>query len=117
MRSPDRAQETAAGAETQARLMLVLLCLIWGVSWPVMKIALEEIPPFTMRMSSSVFGALTVALVCRATGRSLRIPDAKAWIHLVVASLLNVALFSALTAFAQLATATSRVAILGLGLN
>jgi drug/metabolite transporter (DMT)-like permease len=34
--------------------MLVLLCLIWGVSWPVMKIALEEIPPFTMRMSLRV---------------------------------------------------------------
>jgi drug/metabolite transporter (DMT)-like permease len=92
--------------------MLVLLCLIWGISWPVMKIALEEIPPFTMRMSSSFFGAVTVALVCRAAGRSLRIPDIRTFVHVVVASLLNVALFSVLTAFAQLATSTSRVAIL-----
>jgi drug/metabolite transporter (DMT)-like permease len=105
-------QDASASAEARAKLMLVLLCLIWGVSWPIMKIALEEIPPFTMRMSSSVFGAVTVALVCYATGRSLRIPDAKTWVHVAVASLLNVALFSALTAFAQLATATSRVAIL-----
>lgn len=104
--------QTAASAETRAKLLLVLLCLIWGVSWPVMKIALEEIPPFTMRMSSGLLGALTVALICRATGSSLRIPNAKTWFHIVIASLLNVALFSTLTAFAQLATATSRVAVL-----
>jgi len=98
--------------DARAKLMLVLLCIIWGVSWPVMRIALKEIPPFSMRTASAGLGALALYLVCLGRGRSLRIPDAKAWAHVIVASLLNIAVFSLFTAFAQLATSTSRVAIL-----
>jgi hypothetical protein len=36
--------------ERTARLMLVLLTLGWGVSWPSIAIALSEIPPFSMRV-------------------------------------------------------------------
>jgi drug/metabolite transporter (DMT)-like permease len=42
----------------------------------------------------------------------LRLPGAKAWAHVVVSSLLNVASFSVFSTFAQLGAATSRVAIL-----
>ena len=38
--------------DIQARLMLVALCLIWGLTWPMMKIALNEIPPLSMRTST-----------------------------------------------------------------
>jgi drug/metabolite transporter (DMT)-like permease len=99
-------------ADIGAKLMLVLLCGIWGVTWPVMRIALYDIPPFSMRTSSAALGALTLYLVCRFKGRSLRIKTAKAWTHVVIASLLNVVAFSVLGSFAQLTAATSRVAIL-----
>jgi drug/metabolite transporter (DMT)-like permease len=92
--------------------MLVLLCFVWGVTWPVMRLALFEIPPFSMRTMSLALGALTLYLVCRIKRRSLRIPDAKAWAHVVIASLLNVVAFSVFGSFAQLTAATSRVAIL-----
>lgn len=98
-------------ADIQARLLLVLLCLVWGVTWPVMKIALNEIPPFSMRTLSAGIGAVTLAAICLVRRRSLRIPTARAWGHVVVASLLNVVGFSLLSAFAQIAAATSRVAI------
>jgi drug/metabolite transporter (DMT)-like permease len=92
--------------------MLVLLCLIWGVTWPIMKIALEQIPPFSMRTLSAALGALTLGVMCLSTGRSLRIRGRRTWTHIIVSSFINIIAFSMLSAFAQLAAATSRVAIL-----
>jgi drug/metabolite transporter (DMT)-like permease len=107
----DRAQKSVGTADVQAKLMLVLLCCIWGITWPLMKIALLEIPPFSMRAVSAAFGALTLYLVCLVKRRSFRIPTARAWGHVVIVSLLNIVGFSLFSAFAQLATATSRVTI------
>ena len=92
--------------------MLVALGLIWGITWPVMKIALNEIPPLTMRGIATVLGAITYYLLCIVMRRSLRVPSPKAWAHVLVASLLNVVAFSLFSAFAQLTATTSRVAIL-----
>ena len=106
-------KRVAAGvSDFRARLLLLLLCLIWGISWPVMKIALEEIPPLSMRTLSAAFGALTLFVICLVTRRRLRIPSAKAWRHVFISSLLNIVGFTLLSAFAQIAAATSRVAIL-----
>jgi drug/metabolite transporter (DMT)-like permease len=96
----------------QARLMLVVLCLIWGITWPMMKIALNEIPPLSMRTATAGIGALALLAICFFGRRSLRIPTTKAWVHVVVASILNVVGFSLFSAFAQIAAATSRVTIL-----
>src|SRR5262249_37297711 len=48
---PSIVQSTSPHADAAARLILVALSLAWGVTWPVMKIALSEIPPFTMRLA------------------------------------------------------------------
>ncbi len=111
MRNPEPVPQPPVDTDPGAKLMLVLLCCIWGVSWPIMKIGLEQIPPFGMRALSAGCGALTLYLVCLARRRSLRLPTAKAWAHVIVASLLNIVGFSVLSAFAQNATATSRVTI------
>ncbi len=110
----DRAQAGAAlgVGDVQARLMLVLLCLIWGTTWPLMKIALSEIPPLSMRTSTAGIGALTLLAICLVKRRSLHIPIGKTWLHLLASALLNVVAFSLLSAFAQIQAATSRVAIL-----
>jgi drug/metabolite transporter (DMT)-like permease len=92
--------------------MLALLCVIWGTTWPIMKIALDGMPPFTMRTISTALAAPTLYLVCRIGGRSLHLPNAKAFAHVVIASLLNIVFFTVLIAFGQLVAATSRVAIL-----
>lgn len=112
LRNPDRVSEPKGLGDIRGRLMLVLLCLIWGFGWPFMKIALNEIPPLSMRTSSAALGALTLYIVCLVKRRSFRLWTAKAWAHVAVASLLNVVGFTVLTAFAQLAAATTRVAIL-----
>lgn len=95
-----------------ARLMLVTLCLIWGTTWPLMKVALEEIPPLTMRAVAATLGALTLFLLCVVMRRSLRLPSTKAFVHVVVAGSLNITCFSLFSAFAQLAASTSRVTII-----
>jgi drug/metabolite transporter (DMT)-like permease len=112
VRNPDRRSSTAAHADIGARLMLAVLGLIWGITWPVMKIALNEIPPLTMRGTAAVLGAVTYFALCVVMRRSLRISSLKIWGHVLVASLLNIVAFSLFSAFAQLAATTSRVAIL-----
>ena len=45
--------------DATARLMLVGVSLAWGLTWPAMKIALNEIPPFSMRVGTCVLAVLT----------------------------------------------------------
>jgi drug/metabolite transporter (DMT)-like permease len=105
-------ERRAKANDIQARLMLVLLCLIWGLTWPAMKIALGGIPPLSMRTMTAALGALTLFLICLVTRRSFRLSGAQAWGHVVIASLLNVVGFSLFSAFALIAAVASRVAIL-----
>lgn len=92
--------------------MLIGLCAIWGVTWPILKIALNEIPPFSARTVTAVTGTLTLYGLCLVMRRSFRVPSSRAWGYIVVASFLNIIAFSMLSAFAQLTTTTSRVTIL-----
>jgi drug/metabolite transporter (DMT)-like permease len=110
VRNPERVPQPAA--DTGARVMLVILCVVWGVTWPIMRIALNEVPPFTMRTLSTLVGGLGLFAVCLLMRRNLRLPGAKGWAHVAIAAMLNVASFSVFSTFAQLHAATSRVAIL-----
>jgi drug/metabolite transporter (DMT)-like permease len=101
-----------ADADRGARVMLIALCIVWGSTWPIMRIALSDVPPFTMRTTSTLVGGIVLFALCSIMRRSLRIPGAKGWAHVFVAAILNVASFSVFSTFAQLYAATSRVAIL-----
>jgi drug/metabolite transporter (DMT)-like permease len=92
--------------------MLVALSLAWGLTWPIMKIALDEIPPFSFRVATSALAALALFAVAIAQHRSVRIKPPVARVHLAVAGFLNVGCFTLGSAFAQLATTTSRVTVL-----
>jgi drug/metabolite transporter (DMT)-like permease len=100
-----------AGGDIQAKLMLVALCLLWGVTWPIMKIALADIPPLSMRTMTAGFGALSLLVVCLLTRRALRLPP-QMWGQMFIISLLNIGAFSLLSAYAQITASTSRVTIL-----
>ena len=63
-----------ATGDVRAKLMLVALCLLWGVTWPAMKIALIEIPPLSMHTLTAAAGGLTLLAFCLATRTRLRIP-------------------------------------------
>lgn len=95
-----------------AKLMLIVLSVAWGVTWPLVKITLSEIPPFSMRVLTVGLGALTLLAFSGIRRRSIRIPFGRSWAHVFVAGTLNIAGFSLLSSFAQLSATTSRVAIL-----
>jgi drug/metabolite transporter (DMT)-like permease len=96
----------------KARLMLFTLCIIWGVTWPIMRIGLAEIPPLGFRAMTATIGALAVSTLVVLQRRSFRIPRRAAWLHVAVAGILNVVGFSLFSAFAQIHAATSRVTII-----
>ena len=91
--------------------MLVLLSLGWGMSWPMMRVALDEVPPFSMRVATMAIGAVTLGVLTAARRRGFALHSRVSVAHVVVAGLFNIVSFSILTPFAQLYAATSRVSI------
>ena len=98
--------------DTTAKLMLVALSFAWGLTWPAMRIALDEIPPFSMRVVTLALGAGALFLVARLQGRSFALGGVKNCGHLIVSGILNVLSFSLLSVIAMMFAATGRVAML-----
>jgi drug/metabolite transporter (DMT)-like permease len=108
---PPPAAQTPAEADVHARLVLVALIVGWGCTWPAMKIALDEIPVFSMRLMSLAFGIAALVLVGLLSGRRLWVNNRRAWPHVLMSALFNIVAFNIFTPFAQMTAATSRVAI------
>lgn len=98
--------------ETTAKLMLVALSFAWGLTWPAMRVALAEIPPFSMRSVTLGLGAASLLIVVAVQKRGFGLGGPRDWLHVVVASVLNIVGFTMLSSFALLMAATSRVAML-----
>jgi drug/metabolite transporter (DMT)-like permease len=92
--------------------MLVALSLAWGLTWPAMRIALDEVPPFSMRVVTLALGAGALFIVVRLQGRSFALGGLKNCGHLIVSGILNILSFSLLSVIAMMFTATGRVAML-----
>jgi len=99
-------------ADTTAKLMLVALSFAWGLTWPAMRIALDEIPPFSMRVVTLGLGAGVLFLVGWMQDRAFAPSGLKHVAHLIVAGILNVLSFSLLSVIAMMFAGTGRVAML-----
>jgi drug/metabolite transporter (DMT)-like permease len=95
-----------------ATLLLVALSFCWGLAWPAMRIALNELSPWTLRFFGYSLGSLTLLALIRIQGRSIVIPRGRARLHVIVASLFNVVTFGLCGTFAQLNANTTRVIII-----
>jgi len=94
-----------------AKLLLLALSFCWGLSWSAMRIALDEVTPWGMRLIGYSIGAATLLVLIKAQGRSLVIPTARDRWHLLVAALFIIVAFGVAGTFAQLMANTSRVII------
>jgi drug/metabolite transporter (DMT)-like permease len=103
------AQPAAAASGGLWRMWLA--ALLWGFNWPIVKIMLATASPWTLRAAGLSGGALFLLVLARVTRTSLSVPRTH-WRTLVVAAILNVALFNIFAVFAQLSMPTSRAAIL-----
>jgi drug/metabolite transporter (DMT)-like permease len=83
------ARKGHAPAGLRAYFLLAGLGLFWGLSWPIMKVALSEIPPWTFRMLSLTLGGAGVLAMARLGGHSLSVPRTELG-PLVLVALLNV---------------------------
>lgn len=88
----------------------MVLAVLWGLNWPAVRVALTEIPPWTLRSAGLALAAITLFALAAVRGRPLAVPAGKR-AALALAGVLNIAGFNVMTAFAQLNTATSRAAI------
>ena len=93
------------------RLIPLLLALAWGLNWPAVKIMLQALPPFLLRGLGLGGGALLLLALAAVQGRPLR-PVRGAWPSVLMGAALTVVAFNFCTAFAQMATSTSRAAVL-----
>jgi drug/metabolite transporter (DMT)-like permease len=90
---------------------VLIAAIVWGFNWPATRIAVMEVPPWTMRGMTLCLGALALAGVALIRRQSLAIRREHRP-RLVVAGCLTVGGFAILTTFAQLSLPTSRAAVL-----
>jgi drug/metabolite transporter (DMT)-like permease len=96
----------------RAALPILVLALLWGCNWPVMKIGVSELAPLTFRELTLPFAALGMLLVARLTGDSIRVPR-KLWPRLGVLALFNIAGWNGFVLFGIQQLPAGRSAILG----
>jgi drug/metabolite transporter (DMT)-like permease len=96
---------------TRAKLLLVLCGICWGMMWPIIKIGVSGLTPWSFRVIGFTVGSITLLAVVKLTGRRLGWPDRKTWLQLFISSLLNVVAFGVFSTFAMLTASTGRVAV------
>ena len=82
-----------------APALLVGLSLGWGTNWPVMKVALAEIPPWTFRGWSLLVAGTTLLAFARLAWGVTPAPPRAQWRGLGLATLLNVTVWNILSAY------------------
>ena len=91
--TPDRS------ARVQGLSFLLLTALGWGVHWPVMRLIVNELPPFSFRTLSGFLGSCFAFALAAAAGERLRVPRGQ-WRTLLISTALNLASFMGLSILA-----------------
>ena len=93
-------------------VVLVLLTLVWGLNWPIMKVGVTGYPPLTFRALSLWLGLPLLALVVRALKLPFALPR-RYWVGMAQLALFNMVLWHALIMLAIPQLSSGRAAILG----
>ncbi len=101
----------ATGITAAALIPVLVLTLVWGCNWPVLKMGVSEIAPLTFRAFTLVFAALGMLAVARLSGDSIRVPRAL-WGKLVMLAIFNIAGWNGLILFGVQQLPAGRSAIL-----
>jgi drug/metabolite transporter (DMT)-like permease len=92
--------------------LLVLLTLVWGLNWPVMKLGVTHFPPLSFRTLSMWLGLPVLWLATRWLKVPLQIPRAE-WPELAKLTLTNMIVWHVVAIVAIQALSSGRAAILG----
>ena len=92
--------------------LLVALTVTWGLNWPMMKLAVREVPPWTFRALCVTVGGGALLALTRLTGAPVLFP-LRQLPALLLVGLFNVTVWHLLSAYALLYTGGGRAAIIG----
>ena len=92
--------------------VLVLLTIVWGINWPIMKIGVTGFPPLTFRMMCLWLGTPVLGLALLAMKVPFRI-ERRHWRELLVLAVFNMFIWHALIIIAVQSLSSGRSAILG----
>ncbi|MDO9437736.1 DMT family transporter [Hydrogenophaga sp.] len=91
---------------------LLVITLMWGVNWPMMKLSLQELTPLYFRAITMMLGASWLFVYVARKGVRMR-PTRAEWITIVWLGLPNVLGWHTLSIFGVQELASGRAAILG----
>jgi drug/metabolite transporter (DMT)-like permease len=91
--------------------LLTMLTLGWGFNWPMMKLAVNEVPVLSFRALCLAVGAAGTFAIARAGGHAI-VPKRNEWPQLAATSLLNVTAWNVLIAYGVLLLPAGRSVIL-----
>jgi len=97
---------------SQQKMLLILLTLVWGLNWPVMKLGVTGFPPLTFRTLCMWLGLPLLWLFLRFKGTPLRIARVH-WRELGVLTVFNMLFWHTLAILAIQTLSSGRAAILG----
>jgi drug/metabolite transporter (DMT)-like permease len=96
----------------RAIVLLVLLTLIWGVNWPMMKFSLRELTPLYFRALTMTAGAFGLFAWYSLRGVNMRLPRGT-WVPVALLALPNIFGWHLFSILGVQALSSGRAAILG----
>jgi drug/metabolite transporter (DMT)-like permease len=95
-----------------ALALLAALCIAWGTNWPMMKIALAEIPVWTFRSLTCIAASAAILLIARLRAGAFWPRDAAEWRTLAVAGFWNVTVWQVTVAYGVQLMGSGHAAVL-----
>src|SRR5918996_4156298 len=92
--------------------LLATLTVTWGFNWPMMKLAVQEVPPWTFRTLCVMVGGVALLALTGLTGGRVTFP-ARRLPALMLVALFNITAWHLFSAYALLYTGSGRAAIIG----
>ncbi len=111
-RSLSKAPPGTGALSSGGLLFLAVLSITWGVNWPMMKLALQDIPVWTFRSLCLMVGGSTLLLITWLSRQSVALPFQKL-AAIAFVSLFNITGWHLCSAYGLLHTGGGRAAIIG----
>ncbi len=111
MSAAGRASSLAPEPAASARVLVVLIGLMWGFNWVAARIILEELGPWSLRGIGIGLGTVTLFAAALIGRRSIAVPRGER-MKILIAGLFNVAIFNVCSAYAQVFGTTSRAIVI-----
>lgn len=108
---PSKPGGSRAGVSKAGFLLLICLWLVWGTSWPAMRIVFTELPLWQFRAASGAFAGIVLLLIALAVKQRWRVPR-RHWAALVAAAAFNMTLWQVLVGYGLINIGAGHAAII-----